>query len=248
MENKVLAVVDGREITQKDLFNLLQSIGQNAMQFQNEEGQKQLVDELVMQELLYSDALSKNLQEDAQYKEAVEEMKRSLLKQYAMKKLMDEVEGATEEEIKEYYDAHASLFASPEQATANHILVDTEEEAKRIAKEIKDGLDFKEAAKKYSNCPSKGQGGSLGSFSRGQMVPEFENAAFSMTPGTISEPVKTQFGYHLIQLEALTPAGNQPLDKVKPQVKEQLIMAKRQAHYVAKRRELENRFDVKING
>ena len=248
MDKKVLAVVDGREITQKDLFNLLQSIGQSAMQFQSEEGQKQLVDDLVMQELLYSDAKERGLDQDAEYKEAVEEMQRSLLKQYAMKKLMDEVVDATEEEIKEYYDAHTSQFASPEKATANHILVDTEEEALRIAEEIKNGLSFKEAAQKYSNCPSKAQGGSLGSFTRGQMVPEFENATFSMTPGTISEPVKTQFGYHLIELEALTPAGNQPLEAVKPQVKEQLVMAKRQAAYLERRKALEERFDVKING
>lgn len=248
MENKVLAVVDGREITQKDLFHLLQSIGQNAMQFQSEEGQKQLVDELVMQELLYSDALAKGLQEENAYKEAVEEMQRSLLKQYAMKKLMDSVDAPTEAEIQEYYDAHASQFTSKEKATANHILVDTEEEANRIAEEIKNGLDFKEAASKYSNCPSKAQGGSLGSFTRGQMVPEFENATFSMTPGTISEPVKTQFGYHLIQLEALTPAGVEPLENVKPQVQEQLTLAKRQALYLAKREELGNRYAVKING
>lgn len=247
MNNNVLAIVDGREITQTDLMHLMQSIGQGAAQFQGPEGQKQLVDELVMQELLYSDALAQGLQAEEEYTKALEEMQRSLLKQYAMKKLMDSVEDATDAEIQEYYDAHASQFTSPEQATANHILVDTEEEALRIAEEIKNGLAFKEAAEKYSNCPSKSQGGALGSFSRGQMVPEFENVTFQMEVGTVSEPVKTQFGYHLIELEALTPAGNQPLEAVKPQVKDQLLMAKRQAVYVGKRQELEGRYEVSIN-
>ena len=245
MENKILAVVDGREITQSDIFHLLQSIGQNAAAFQGEEGQKQLLDELVMQELLYSDALSQGYEEDAEFKAALEDMKKSLLKQFAMKKLLDHVT-ADEAEIKEYYDNHSSLFTSSEKATANHILVDTLEEATRIANEIKEGLDFKEAAKKYSNCPSSSQGGALGSFGRGQMVPEFENATFSMEPGTISEPVKTQFGYHLIQLESITPAGIMPYETAKMQVKEQLLLAKRQALYLEKREELGNRYTVEI--
>lgn len=245
MENKVLAVVDGREITQSDVFHLIQSIGQNAAAFQGEEGQKQLLDELIMQELLYSDALSQGYEEDAEFKAALEDMKKSLLKQFAMKKLLDHVT-ADEAEIKEYYDNHSSLFTSPEKATANHILVDTLEEATRISNEIKEGLDFKEAAKKYSNCPSSSQGGALGSFGRGQMVPEFEKAAFSMEPGTISKPVQTQFGYHLIQLESITPAGIMPYEAAKMQVKEQLLLAKRQALYIQKREELGNRYTVEI--
>ena len=245
MENKILAVVDGRNITQSDVFQLIQNIGQSAAAFQSEEGQKQLLDELVMQELLYSDALKQGLQEEEAFKSALEEMQRSLLKQYAMKKLLDGID-ADEAEIKDYYEQHPSSFASPEKASANHILVDTLEEAEKIAEEIKNGLDFKEAAKKYSSCPSSSQGGALGQFTRGQMVPEFEKATFSMTPGSISEPVKTQFGYHLIQLESLTPAGTMPYEAVKAQVKEQLLLAKRQALYIQKRQELGKQYTVEM--
>lgn len=245
MENKTLAVVDGREIKQSDLFNLLQSIGQNASSFQSPEGQKQLIDELVMQELLYSDALAQGLQNEEAYKNAVEEMKRTILKQYAMKKLLDTID-ASEDEVKEYYDNHTSMFSSPEKATANHILVDSEEEAQKIAEEIKNGLDFKEAAKKYSSCPSSSQGGSLGEFTRGQMVPEFEKATFSMIPGAISEPVKTQFGYHLIQLENIQVAGTIPFEAAKAQAKEHLLLTKRQALYLSKRDELASRYTVEM--
>ena len=245
MENKVLAVVDGRNITQTDMFRLLQGIGQNAAAFQSPEGQKQLLDELVMQELLYSDAMNKGLQEEAEFKAALEDMQKSLLKQYAMKKLLDGIE-ATDAEVEDYYNGHTSSFTSPEKATANHILVETLEEAEKIAEEIKNGLDFKEAAQKYSSCPSSSQGGSLGAFTRGQMVPEFEQATFSMTPGSISEPVKTQFGYHLIQLEDLTPAGTMPFEAVKAQAKEQLLLAKRQALYISKRQELGEIYTVEM--
>ena len=245
MENKVLAVVDGREIKQSDLYDLLRSIGQNAMQFQSEEGQKQLVNELVMQELLYSDALKNGLDKEADFTAALEQMTKSLLKQYAMGKLLENVD-ATEEEVKTYYDAHQSQFKSEEAAKANHILVATLEEAEKIAEEIKAGLSFAEAAKKYSTCPSAAEGGALGEFTRGRMVPEFEAATFAMAPGEISAPVKTQFGYHLIELEALAPAGISPFEAVKAQVKEQCVLAKRQALYLAKRQELEGIYKVEM--
>lgn len=245
MNNKVLAVVDGREITQSDLFNLLQSIGQNAASFQSEEGQKQLVDELVMQELLYSDALAQNLNEDEEYKNAIEEMSKNILKQYAMKKLLD-LATVTDEEVKDYYEQHASMFKTPEKANANHILVDTEEKANEIAEEIKNGLSFSEAAQKYSSCPSASQGGSLGEFGRGQMVPEFEQATFAMQKGEISAPVKTQFGYHLIELVDLVPAGIMSFENAANQAKEQLLMTKRQALYLQKREELGNVYTVEV--
>ena len=86
------------------------------------------------------------------------------------------------------------------QVRCSHILVSTQEEANHIAKELKAGKDFGELAKKYSSCPSGRSGGDLGFFGKGQMVKEFEVAAFAMKPGEISAPVKTQFGYHLIKV------------------------------------------------
>ena len=83
---------------------------------------------------------------------------------------------------------------------ASHILVKTEEEALKLKEEIKSGEDFAKAAKNHSLCPSGQNGGDLGYFSKGQMVKEFEDAAFSMKKGEISNPIKTQFGYHLIYL------------------------------------------------
>ncbi len=245
MENKVLAVVDGREIRQSDVYNLINSIGQNAAQFQSEQGQKQLLEELVMQELLYSDALKQELDQEEPFKAALEQMTKSLLKQYAMGKLLESVE-TTDEEVMDYYSTHQSLFSSPEAAKANHILVATKEEAEKIADEIKSGLAFSEAAKKYSTCPSGAEGGALGEFTRGRMVPEFEAATFSMQPGEISDPVQTQFGYHLIQLESITPSGILPFEKVADQVKEQCLLAKRQALYINKRHELEALYEIEM--
>jgi peptidyl-prolyl cis-trans isomerase C len=86
------------------------------------------------------------------------------------------------------------------QVRASHILVSTMEEAKTVISELNDGKEFGELAAKYSSCPSSKQGGDLGFFGKGQMVREFEDAAFSLDEGKVSEPVKTQFGFHLIKV------------------------------------------------
>ncbi len=245
MENKVLAVVDGREVTQSDLYELLQSIGQNANQFQDAEGQKQLVNELVMQELLYSEALAKGLDQDAEYKNALMHMQKTLLKQYALNKLLTSVT-VTDEEARAYFDAHSALFKKPETARASHILVSSKEEAEKILGEIKAGADFKEAAAKYSSCPSKNAGGDLGEFTRGRMVPEFDAAVFNMAPGEITGPVQTQFGYHLIQLDSLTKDDAPDFSEVLGKAKEQCLLAKRQDTYLAKQEELKNVYSVEV--
>ncbi len=83
---------------------------------------------------------------------------------------------------------------------AEHILVDTEDQAWAIKSRVTEGESFEELAKQYSKCPSKEKGGDLGYFVRGQMVPEFENAAFSTPIGGVSDPVKTRYGWHLIKV------------------------------------------------
>ena len=91
----------------------------------------------------------------------------------------------------------------PSQVRASHILVGTEAQAMNLLGQIRGGSDFGVLAKAHSQCPSGQNGGDLGFFSRGQMVPEFERAAFSMQKGQVSNPVKTQFGYHLIMVTDL---------------------------------------------
>lgn len=87
-------------------------------------------------------------------------------------------------------------------ASARHILVDTEEQCLTLKEQIESGDDFAEIAKEHSNCPSKAQGGALGSFGRGQMVQEFDQVVFSADLNKVQGPVKTQFGYHLVEVTA----------------------------------------------
>ncbi len=90
------------------------------------------------------------------------------------------------------------------QASARHLLVDTEEQCLALKAQIEAGEDFAAVAKAHSNCPSKMQGGDLGTFGRGQMVPEFDEVVFTAELNTVQGPVKTQFGYHLLEVTART--------------------------------------------
>ena len=108
----------------------------------------------------------------------------------------------SDEELLEYYNQNKESLLEPEQVHARHILVETEEEANILLLQLKEGLtDFAELAKEKSIGPSAPSGGDLGFFTRGQMVKEFEDAAFALQPGGISEAVQTQFGYHIIKCE-----------------------------------------------
>ena len=145
---------------------------------------------------------------------------------------------ASDDEIAAYYEENAAQFTTDEEVTARHILIgaqDADDTAKAAAKAKAEGLrkeliagaDFAELAAKNSDCPSKAEGGSLGSFGRGRMVPAFETAAFALATNAISEVVETPFGFHIIQVTDRTQAGRRELAGVREQISEQLTMQKR---------------------
>ena len=246
-ENKVLATVKGKEITQQDVYAFLNQLDpQTATQFQSPEGMIRLVNELVNEELFYLDAIENDFDQEEAFKTELEKMKANVLKQYAVTRLLSGV-SATEEEIVKYYDDHKEYFQTPESVRASHILVKEEKKAQEVLKEIKEGLSFEEAASKYSVCPSKQNGGDLGEFTKGQMVPEFEEAAFNLEEGKLSDPVKTQFGYHLIKVQYKKEAGTSTLEEVRNQITQQVVGLKQQERYLKKSEELKNKYEVKIN-
>ena len=125
------------------------------------------------------------------------------------------------------------------------ILVDDLDKANEVYKEIENGLDFKEAAKKYSKDPSAASGGSLGTFPKGVMVKEFQDGLDSLKIGEISKPVKSQFGYHLIYLEDVKNEEAKAFDEVKDQVYQTYLMVKRQEKYLEKLNEISKDAEVK---
>lgn len=246
-KGEVLATVGDREITRKDVDMVLKNLNpQAAAQFRSEDGIKNLVRELANQELFYLDAIDAKLDENQDFLEEVEKMKSGVLKQYAINKLLSNIT-VNENEILEYYQANKDSFSSPSGVKASHILIDDLKTAEKVSAEIKEGLSFEEAASKYSKCPSSQQGGDLGFFSKGMMVPEFEEAAFGMEPEQISCPIKTQFGYHLIKVTEKRDPGIKPFNEVKDQLMNQLASQKQQQAYNNKVDELKDRYSIKIN-
>lgn len=246
MDNKVLALVNGREITEFDLAQTARRFPRERQGYLNtEQGRKDLLEQIISFELMYNYALEEDMDEERDYLYQVENAKKEILTQYAISKVLSVVD-VSDAEVKGYYEENMSSFIQEESVRARHILVDNLEDAEKIAKEIKEGMTFEEAANQYSNCPSKEQGGDLGTFTKGRMVPEFEKAAFEIEVGVVSEPVQTQFGYHLIKIEEKNSANVMPLSEVAPKIKNELLQMKQSEKFLGLTSELKNKFDVVI--
>ena len=143
----------------------------------------------------------------------------------------------TEEALRKVYDQAVKEMGKEEEVHARHILLKTEDEAKAVLAELKKGGDFEKLAKEKSTDPSaKTNGGDLGFFGKDQMVPEFADAAFKLEKGQLSEPVKSQFGWHVIRSEDKRTKPIPEYDKVKPQL-EQFVVRNAQAALITKLRE-----------
>jgi peptidyl-prolyl cis-trans isomerase C len=142
----------------------------------------------------------------------------------------------TDEAMKKVYEEASKQITGEQEVHARHILVETEDEAKAVAEELKKGADFAELAKKKSKDPGASDGGDLGFFTKEQMVPEFSAVAFTLEPGKISDPVKSQFGWHIIKVEEKRARKAPDFEQVRAQI-ETYVTRKAQAEYVAKLRE-----------
>jgi foldase protein PrsA len=153
---------------------------------------------------------------------------RAQLIQEALFKDVTENVKVSDQEIEKYYNDNRSQYGQPESREVRHILVASRKQANELYARIKDGESFAKLAKQYSKDPgSKDQGGKL-TIARGQTVPPFDQTAFLLGKGVLSRPVKTQYGYHLIQpLSAVKPAKTTPLKDVKDSIKQQLLQTKR---------------------
>lgn len=246
MENKVLAVVNGKEITERQLQFAIERLPQDRKQyFSTEQGKQQLLDQIISFELIYNYAADTKMDATEQYKQQLEIMKKDLLIQVGITEIMKDVQ-VTDEDIEKYYEENKQMFTKGEAVTAKHILISTEEEAKKIINEIEEGMSFEDAAKTYSSCPSSAQGGNLGNFTKGKMVPEFEKAAFELEVGVISAPVKTQFGYHIIKVEEKQDASLKSLDEVKSTIATQLLQQKENTAFMNSVNELKKKYPVEM--
>lgn len=233
MENKILASVGGMQISTADVDRFIAGLGERGQAYNNPNGRAVILNQLVATKLLLLDAKRNLFEAEPAYKEQLAQLKENLLINYATEKIVGSVT-VSDDEAKAYYDENKESLGGGETVDASHILVKTEDEAKELLAKISSGeLSFEDAAREFSSCPSgKSAGGNLGEFGRGQMVPEFDAAVFAMEEGQLSaEPVKTQFGYHIIKLNKKSVKEAPAFEAIKEQIKNYLLSDKQNKAY-----------------
>jgi peptidyl-prolyl cis-trans isomerase C len=223
---KVLAKVDGVEITDDDVKLALDDIGATLpAQLQGAEKEAYVVDYLIDMKLVAKKAAADKLADDPEFTRRVTYMRDRALMETLFGKLAKQ--STTDAALKEVYDQAAKTQKSEPEVKARHILVPTEDEAKMALKRVRDGEDFAKVATEVSKDPGS-QGGDLGWFTKDQMVPEFAVAAFKMAPNQISEPVKSQFGWHVIKVEDKREKTFPKFEEVKDQVTQYVVQRAQQ--------------------
>jgi peptidyl-prolyl cis-trans isomerase C len=218
----VVAKVGDLEITQSELDLAIANLDPQLAQLPDEQKKVAALSGAIDVKLLAANATAAGLQDDADYKRRMAFIaERELHNAFFKKNVVDAV---TTEEVKARYDKEIAALPKQEEVRARHILVKTEEEAKQIIADLDAGKDFIEIAKEKSTDPNKTEGGDLGYFTKGRMVPEFEEVAFALEKGAYTKtPVKTQFGFHVIRLEDKRDAPPPAFEAVEQQVR-QLVM------------------------
>lgn len=218
-DQTVVATVGGEPIYEADLKQTVDQFASQFSQLTPEQVRAIALSSMIDMQLIVSEAEAEGLDESQSFKDRMQQVR----EQELYNAYFDEMIGAsiTDDMLKARYDEEVAKSPQQEEIHARHILVDNEEEAKEIIKALDDGGDFTELAKEHSTGPSGPNGGDLGYFGKGQMVPEFEEAAFALQPGEhTEEPVQTQFGYHVIEVEDRREKQPVAYDQIKDQLRQ----------------------------
>jgi peptidyl-prolyl cis-trans isomerase C len=233
-EDKVLAKVNGQEIRQSDVALAEEELGPSLAQMDPSAKDDNVLSFLIDMKIVSKAAEDKKIQDGEEFKKRLAFTRNRLLMDSL---LASEGKAATNDEaMKKVYEEASKQITGEEEVHARHILVETEDDAKAVKAELDKGADFAELAKKKSKDPGASDGGDLGFFTKDQMVPEFSQAAFSLEPGKISDPVKSQFGWHIIKVEEKRKRKAPDFEQVKSQI-ETYVTRKAQADYVGKLRD-----------
>ncbi|MBP0617169.1 peptidylprolyl isomerase [Jiella mangrovi] len=234
-DDTVIAKIGKTEVTEAELKAAEAELGPQFKQMAPDRRRFAVLSALIDIKALAAEAEKAKLQDDPEVSAQLEfERDRTLHNAYFAKKGVAEV---SDKELKARYDKEIAAMPPRKEVHARHILLKTKEEAEAVIKALNDGADFDKLAKEKSTGPSGPDGGDLGFFSQGQMVPAFEKAAFALKPGEYTkEPVQTQFGWHVIEVVETRDAPAPTFDQVKDQLK-QLVLREKYMAMVGKARQ-----------
>lgn len=230
----VIARVNGVDITQGDLALAEEDMGADMPATSPEAKRENLISYLADIIMVTQAADKKNLGDNPDFKRRLAFLRNKLLMGYELQR--EAKTALTDEALHQTYDEAVRSMAGQEEVHARHILVEDENEAKSLLEQLKSGADFAALAKEKSKDPGAAEGGDLGYFTKDQMVPEFADVAFKMYPGQLSNPVKTQFGWHVIKVEDRRTKQPPEFDKVKDQL-EAYLARKAQTDFITKLRQ-----------
>jgi parvulin-like peptidyl-prolyl isomerase len=227
-DNSVIAEFNGTKITLKDVLGQYKELfeKQPAMQGKKFEDLDKTIQDSIIKGYVHSKLIEKEtkelkIEESEEFKKKLEEIKTQVAQQVMIDKVLSE--RVKDSDLKAEYEKAKKEMEGKQEAKASHILIADEKTAKEVKEKLDKGEKFDEMAKKYSTDEgSKTNGGSIGYFVKGQLVPEFESKAFSMKKGEVSGPVKTQFGYHIIKLEDIRSVKVPTFDELKPSLQNKL--------------------------
>lgn len=259
--SEVVATVDGEKITKDELYDaLVNTAGPDIIEA--------LIDQKIVEaEIKKEDVKVSDEEIDAEVERfvaetggeeafqnalaqkglTIDDFKKDVVQFLSIRKLMEPRVEVTDAEVKEHFEENKMMYNTDEEVEARHILVDDEKLANDLYEQLNDGADFAELAQEHSKDGSAVEGGNLGFFPRGQMVPEFEEKAFTQEVGVISEPVKSEFGYHIIETLDKKEEKEAVFEEHIEEIKDQLFENKMQSEYAMWLDEKRQDYDIKNN-
>jgi peptidyl-prolyl cis-trans isomerase C len=232
-DDPVVAKVNGTEIHQSDLAMAEEDLGGNVPQMTPEAKHDYLITFVSDMMLVAKAAEDKKVADTEDFKHKLAYARTKLLMETYLQ--AEAKASVTDAELHKVYDEAIGQMKAEPEVRARHILVETEDEAKAVLAELKKGADFAELAKAKSKDPGSADGGDLGYFTKDQMVPEFSEVAFKLEKGQLSDPVKSQFGWHVIKVEDKRERKPPEFDKVKDQL-ETFVVRRSQSTLITKLR------------
>ena len=226
-QDKVVATIDGKPITEGDLAVAESEIGSDMGTKPGPQKRTSLLEFLIDNQLFAEAGEKAKLDQGPDFETRLAYLKRRALRELYFEKV---IKGSVSDaDARKIYDDQVKLLKPEEEVSARHILVETEEQAKELKAKLDKGADFAQLAKENSKDPgSKDDGGNLGYFGHGQMVPQFEEVVFKLKKGEVSDPVKTQFGWHLVKLEDSRTKQPPAFEIVKDRIAQSLLLQKAQ--------------------